>query len=250
MEGEEGWGSRQNGVALSFVVLGVLDRRVLDVPVATIFRHQYIVSKIPSHDDTTGRPSSRGGGSSSGRGNIVLVMVMVTVTTMMMVKVINEFVFTFAGCGSRRHGPSVCGCLLGRFGSTWSGCLGRRRRCCRRRVLLCAQRLSRGGPLRPAGRRRALAVAALQSLLHLPDPGLGGLQLVRLRRDLLFPVREKRAEECRRQSMSSSLLVSLIGKEKQGIGREDDQPVGWLAGWLAGWWFWDGENVPLVHLLV
>ena len=35
---------------------------------------------------------------------------------------------------------------------------------------------------------RYRAIVALQPLLHLPDPGLEGLQLARLGSDLLFPV--------------------------------------------------------------
>lgn len=115
---------------------------------------------------------------------MMMVLTMILVVVVVTVTVIIEFVFTFAGRWSRRHSPSVRGCVVGLFGSTWSGRLRRRLLLSSdRRRLLCVgliERLALGArrPARARRRRRPRRLrcrAALQSLLHLLDAGFEGL---------------------------------------------------------------------------
>lgn len=110
--------------------------------VATIFRNQDIVSKFS------------GIGATVTRGAMI-----------------DKYVFTFAGCGSRRHSSSMCRCLLDLFRSTRSGPLHELFFLGLRFVEGVAQSL----PLRSSIRRSG--VLLLESLFHLLNSGLEGLQL-------------------------------------------------------------------------
>lgn len=101
----------------------------------------------------------------------------------MVVVVINEFVFTFAGRGSGRHGSPVSRCLLGLLRRTWSLAAGGVWSCCGRLLERRAQRLSLGS--RAASGASLLAL--LQAFLHLPDPLLEGFEFGGLARHLLLP---------------------------------------------------------------